>query len=381
VTQLGEVLELMTRAGSSFRTVRATVRRWQHRERFERAYGRYLEAARGSVAVVSFSDEDDQVPPEEWEVVERLWWERPNRMRRESESTVTVTDGASGTHYVPGFGSVVHELEHGQAAEPPDPLFDPVALLASADLELLGRTVAAGREAIRVRALPRSGDEDWADFWGMTGGADEYELLVDAERGVLLRTEARLEGEPVGVTELLEVAFDEQFPEGTFRFEPPAGEPVRRPPSETQAQEMQAHFEELTLDEAARRASFPLFVPGELERGWELRVRHTPGGGELAEIEQVWIWLVPDDERGVSVLLDEQPAGAWGQLGSRWERVEQAGGEVFVREGSSVFEETRVRLEREGTAVELSGQGVESPFLLELAASLVRVSPEPPPIR
>ena len=54
-------------------------------------------------------------------------------------------------------------------------------------------------------------------YWG----ADEYEVLVDAERGVLLRCASRLAGEDFDALEVEEIHFDERFPEDTFASREP----------------------------------------------------------------------------------------------------------------------------------------------------------------
>ena len=57
----------------------------------------------------------------------------------------------------------------------------------------------------------------------MSWGADEYEVLVDAERGVLLRCASRLGGEDFDALEVEEIRFDERFREEMFtsRESPP----------------------------------------------------------------------------------------------------------------------------------------------------------------
>ncbi len=62
------------------------------------------------------------------------------------------------------------------------------------DLTVEGTTVWAGREAVRLVGVPR---ERWDWEWEadpLSWGGDEYEVVVDAERGVLLRTASRLRG-------------------------------------------------------------------------------------------------------------------------------------------------------------------------------------------
>ena len=59
-------------------------------------------------------------------------------------------------------------------------------------------------------------------------GADEYDLLVDADRGILLRSVARLGGVAFAGNEFLDVTFDEDLPPDLFTFRPPAGVKLRR---------------------------------------------------------------------------------------------------------------------------------------------------------
>ena len=55
-------------------------------------------------------------------------------------------------------------------------------------------------------------------------GTTDHLLLVDMEVGVILRVAARLEGREFYVADVTEIAFDEEFPEGTFRLELPGVE-------------------------------------------------------------------------------------------------------------------------------------------------------------
>jgi hypothetical protein len=120
------------------------------------------------------------------------------------------------------------------------PLLDPPALKRLPPFES-----GAGREAVRLVEVPR---ERWDWGWEanpLSWGADEYEAVVDAERGVLLRTASRLGGKDYDALEVEKIHFDERFPRmpslreipyrGASRShpqvvtfgEPPAGE-VRR---------------------------------------------------------------------------------------------------------------------------------------------------------
>ena len=89
------------------------------------------------------------------------------------------------------------------------------------DLTVEGTVVWAGREAVRLVGVPR---ERWDWEWEadpLSWGGDEYEAVVDAERGVLLRTASRLRGKDFDALEVEEIHFDERFPEDVFASREP----------------------------------------------------------------------------------------------------------------------------------------------------------------
>jgi hypothetical protein len=89
------------------------------------------------------------------------------------------------------------------------------------DLTVEGQGVWAGREAVRLRGVPA---EQWDWEWDpdpLHWGADEYEVVVDAERGVLLRCASRLGGKDFDALEVEEIYFDERFGEDVFTSREP----------------------------------------------------------------------------------------------------------------------------------------------------------------
>jgi hypothetical protein len=103
--------------------------------------------------------------------------------------------------------------------------FDPAGIcsldgeLAQLDLVAAGPVMWSGREAFRLKGKPV---EEWEyppePLWW---GADEYEAVVDAERGVLLRTASRLRGKDFDALEVEEIHFDEELPEDVFSSREP----------------------------------------------------------------------------------------------------------------------------------------------------------------
>jgi len=92
-------------------------------------------------------------------------------------------------------------------------------ILEEMALGVEGPVRRAGREAVRLVAVPLKELEYPPEhlWWG----ADEYEVVVDAERGVLLRTASRLGGEDIDALEVEEIHFDEEFPEDVFALREP----------------------------------------------------------------------------------------------------------------------------------------------------------------
>lgn len=379
MSELAEVFELAHRAREAFRSVRATIRTWRDEELFHEAFARFHEqqAAQGTSATMYAFAESDEEEPSETEEVTRLWLEG-SRWREEVEGRfprTLVTDGERAWWWNPSMGAI--EQPESERLPETGAFLHPARLLAGLELEPLGRTTVRGREAVQVRARPRprASWDDFGDFdiFGVPLGADEYELALDAERGVLLRATASLRGRVFATAEILEVAFDEEFPPETFLFVPPPGEVMRRP---EEAFGQTEH--DLTLEEAVERVDFPLWVPARMPPGWELDVvLYVPGHDRPPMPEQIFIhyW----HEREGQLNLNERRADEPVEPGRRWEEVERDGQRLLVWEPEGRLPvPVQVRLEREGTRIELSSAELERDRLLELAVSLVRAPTEPP---
>ena len=78
----------------------------------------------------------------------------------------------------------------GHGKGPGEAFVSPARAARVLDFELLGELSFLGRPAYRLRARPFTRGD--FDLHKLGSGADEYELVVDAERGFLLRAEARL---------------------------------------------------------------------------------------------------------------------------------------------------------------------------------------------
>ena len=190
-------------------------------------------------------------------------------------------DGAIMRSVDDSFGAIEDDAEG--MTESWEPLLDPAPLLGALRVERGGEARCAGRDAIRVTGTPRSRHEHGLQVLGFFG-ADELELLVDAERGIVLRADARSQGESFAVWEAREVAVDEPVPDELLRLELPADERFRAP-RELEPQER------LTVEEAVARASFDVWIPPELP------------GDVVAPDERHTTALVLDDRDGTHIAL------------------------------------------------------------------------------
>lgn len=168
--EFNNILERMQDARERWSTVRATLLKWRHLALGEEALDRFItqEGSRsvGRLTRPGDSDEDERrrrlaEEPPFYETELRVWARKPYRWRIETEerqghSYVDIGDKA----WRPDL------MYHGYGPEefdPPDLLpldddvawiFDPRIALTTFDIQVLGRTTHAGREAVRLLALP-----------------------------------------------------------------------------------------------------------------------------------------------------------------------------------------------------------------------------------
>jgi hypothetical protein len=243
-TESERLLDLMFGAKDRYRTARATIRHRRRGDLATEAEHRYVEYG-FSHGILSNFDPSYDVPRyreyEDLEEVSRLWHERPNRWRQQtfladrSETTYRVVDGEGAWWYYGRPGQAHYSpTNHGEFS--PDnelsSLLDPYEIrfsLGDCDLLLTGHALRLGRDTVEVEAKAVSWNyAPTGPFWD---GADDYLMSVDAGLGVIVRLASRLRGEEFDVFEMVELAFDETFPEGTFALELPGVEFERIDPT------------------------------------------------------------------------------------------------------------------------------------------------------
>lgn len=234
MVSLGEVLARLHGARDSFSTLRGTVRLWHDARRTNEAWQRWM-SRQSPGSVSDLTGPQKSVAPQPSEQVVRLWMAKPWRWRVEREQPsqaspgLTVIDGPvwwiwdGQSQAVTNEGSATQETRGGGLDRALVVMLDPAPILSALFLRIVGEGRQAGRDGLRVVGTPRNDLDDV--LWP---GADEYDLLVDAERGILLRSVAHLGDTAYAGNEFLEVAFDEDLPPDIFTFRPAPGVRVRR---------------------------------------------------------------------------------------------------------------------------------------------------------
>jgi hypothetical protein len=354
--------------------VHATLEDWTHLERSHLAFEAYLRRTKGthgpSVAAGAYGEGPGKYPAELTFAVD-LWVDDGGRFRevRADHRLTLVSDGERSVIYSPESGPIEHE---SQGLRPSgEALLDPAVLIPGLELAQTGESSVAGRRALVVDATPRLPAMPPTDL--VPYGCDSVTLHVDAERGVVLRVEARFEGEPVKRLEVTSVVFDEALRGTLFELELPQGETVR-PASEVYASR------NVTLEDAARSAGFTVLWPPGLPSRWRLHVVHRPAGERPQLPESVT--LLFSDSESLHHFGIEQAAEhllAW-RVGNGTV-VEEAGIELRLVGGDSLpGPPLEVHLERDGTHVRVYSDNLDQARLVEIAASLAPAPTELPPV-
>jgi hypothetical protein len=312
------------------------------------------------------------------EIPDRLRLEEPIAYDGRPELRVHVLDGHVWQGYDPERGA---RFQHGgyealHAFREVAPLLDPFALLGGQDLEVVEEAEWADRAALRVRARPRAPLFRQLEFTNLLlFGGTEHELLVDAERGVLLRLESRLDGTAFRVFELGEVTFDAEIPASTWVIEAPDGQPLR--PLEP------SHNHPISLGEAIAKAPCRLFLPDRAPAGSELSIMVVPDRSDPAKaggIGFAYSWT--GGTHRVQLLEAAHRSPSLDELGE-WQEITRAGQQMMTLDGpadpSGAHLQRFVTLERDGTHIVISGN-LSLDTLIEIAATLRPVSETPPDV-
>ncbi len=187
----------------------------------------------------------EYVDSEEWL---RLWHQRPDLWREERRTPegqlreCEVYGGMGGPRWIydpPKWAAYIPRIDEQEGFEirfafmlDPSEYYFSETFWDGTTVKKTGREASvASRECVEVRAETISWGYPpyvFSTYRASSEGATDYLLLVDAEVGTILRVAARLEGSEFRIAEATEVAYDEEFPEETFRLELPGVEFRRR---------------------------------------------------------------------------------------------------------------------------------------------------------
>lgn len=144
------------------------------------------------------------------------------RVEGDDGSATAVSNGESRWHILAGAARR-WPADDGPYQEFRD-MVAPRWLIASYDLHVTGAAVADGRSAYRVTATPRAVpiQSDSRRYHLL----DRVDVLIDAELGIILRSEQVFRGQTLTVTELHDLAIDPPRAADRRLFEPPPGMPV-----------------------------------------------------------------------------------------------------------------------------------------------------------
>lgn len=371
MADLAELLVLMHGARHRFRTVRAEVVERRHDERLHRAMERWMARRPGTASAMLVASLPGVSPPEWSESVTHLRWAKPDRLRLQRDDWTKVVVGDNWWSVSELLGSVAggpsSDVQIGIENPPFPALLDPAVLLPDLDLEVMGEARLFDRAVLSAHGRPRGQREEWAESH-VVRGADDVQLWVDRERGVVLRLETRIGGEPFQVTEVREIAFDEEFPEQTWVLEPPAGEsfgPLALP-----------RQEQVSVDEAQRRAPFTVLLPGRAPAGAELEITFGPATDRPPAPAFVTLsYRVPD--RGLDVSISQTRAETDHAIDVMQgaERVERDGRTVTIRDMGGQLQAVAEHL---GTRAMLLSQSAPRDLVVEMALSLDPAPADPP---
>lgn len=341
---------------------------------------------RRSIQIMSASTSGaDAEPPDLYQELQRFWWRPPDQSREETEasppgrSRTTVRNGELWWTYSPESGAISNvDLEDDERArhsagsgERFEPLLDPSPLLALLEF---GEVVDEATR-YRVRTRPREAPEqlDWR-FHGLAG-ADEVELEVDRETGVVWRMRVLFHGEEIWSSSFDELVLNEPLPDDVFVFVPPPGVEVLPP-------ETAGHRRRYTLEEAAGEAGFQVFFVSELPEGnWRLHVNFHPPRQRPPMQAQVVLMYSRGDGRGALLLAQRRAGGgggfAWTGYGKRaFEELDRDGQTYTISRADPEWgQQNSVAFERDGTSLQLQSAEVDVEALLLLATALEPVSP------
>jgi hypothetical protein len=341
MADLGDLLVLLHGARDRVSTVRVVVRTWRHLRLSHEAMEHGADG--GGFFAYGYAE----APPQETiESRTRLWLAPPDCAREEHDDptggSLGVRRGGSWWRYDPQNGAMSNEGEPDVGSGIGEGfawLLDPAGLIGSLDFG----EISSGRRA---------------------------------GRNTLLRIEARFQQQPFAISEVLEIAFDEQFDEDTFVFTPPPGEEIR-----SFAEQFPVR-RDLTIEEAVALAPFTVWIPARLPAGWESEIGFAAEQDRPPMAPHVFLhYRAPDGthrlhiaESPVAGPRDDEAEGP----GGPWRETERNQRHIAFREPAESWHSAQARVDLDGTRILIRSDDLTADALTDIAAGLVRAPSEPP---
>lgn len=234
MSALGEVLERMHTAWDHLSSAQGTMRFWYEPLRTRQAWERWRDASPpGSIGLIPAPGARELYSEQYY----RFWMAKPWRWRIEQYESASlqpqtepqeihVIDGgiwwswsAGAPAYTNARSTAPRQTQHPGVDRGLLVMLDPAPLTGTLRLRVVDSAEEIGRRGDSVIGVAR----DPQPHPGLWPGADEYRLVVDRERGVLLRAEALLAGAVYAATAFTELTLDQAIPGERFVFQPPEG--------------------------------------------------------------------------------------------------------------------------------------------------------------
>jgi hypothetical protein len=361
VSELAELLELLHGADAPFETLYGRFRTWHHHERAQEAFKAY---AAGRAISGRFGRGELPVETEDFLT---LWRQQPDRARMERDGSYGVRAGDRWWLWMEQTGAISNEGDdsaQSHVGQELRSLLSPAPLLGPLRLEPAGRSERAGREVIVVNGRLRDSGHPAEDSFALHElglGADRYRLEVDAERGMVLASQALFEDAPFSEITALELTLDEPLDPVLFEFSPPEGEEVRAP------LEIRHLKQNVSIAEAQAATPFTVMIPERVPSNWHVRC-------SFVDSERPSVHLHYHSDSAHESLNISQ--GHVSDLGPEIdeEEFEQArAGErtVWVRRRDERWPQAQLFMEHEGTRIQMTSDSLTAEQLIGLAAMLV----------